>query len=293
MAGWVRRRGGMIVRKPVTIAIAYDFDGTLSPGNMQEHGFLPNIGMSPIKFWNEADQLAKKHEADSVLTYMNLMLTKAKEAGVPVGRQDFRDHGKSVKLFEGVKPWFQRINKYGKSAGLKAEHYIISSGLHEMIEGTPIAHEFKKIYASSFKYDANDVAEWPALAINFTTKTQYLFRINKGVLDVYDNKKINEFVPMEERPIPFKRMIFIGDGETDIPCFSLVKSLGGHSIAVYKPRTKGAKAKAERLVRDGRVNFVAPADYSSGSHIDDIVKALIDKIASDCELDFPGKQERT
>jgi hypothetical protein len=279
------------MRKLVTMAIAYDFDGTLSPDNMQEQSFLPNIGMTSKQFWHEADQLAKKHEADNVLTYMNLMLRKANGAQVPVRRQDFKSHGESIKLFEGVTTWFNRIRNYGKKNGLKVENYIISSGLHEMIDGTSIAHEFKVIYASSFKYNENDVAEWPALAINFTTKTQYLFRINKGVLDVYDNKKINEFVEMEDRPIPFKRMIFIGDGETDIPCFSLVKSLGGHSIAVYKPNAKGAKEKAYKLVEDGRVNFITPANYSKGSNIEKIVKAIIDKIACDCELNFLGKQE--
>lgn len=279
------------MRRSITLAMAYDFDGTLSPGNMQEHGFLPDIGMSPSKFWSMAEKLAKEHEADSVLTYMNLMLRKASEANAPVRRRDFKDHGRSVRLFKGVDSWFQRINKYGKGAGLKVEHYIISSGLREMIEGTPIAHEFRKIYASSFQYNANGVAEWPALAINFTTKTQYLFRINKGVLDVCDNKKINEFVPMEERPIPFERIVFIGDGETDIPCFSLVKSLGGHSIAVYKPKTKGARARAEKLVKDGRVNFITPADYSKGSSLEAIVRALINKTVSDGKLDFLGKQE--
>ena len=160
-----------------------------------------------------------------------------------------------------------------------------------MIVGTTIAKKFKKIYASSFKYDASGVAEWPALAINFTTKTQYLFRINKGALDVYDNKEINRCVPMDKRPIPFDNIIFIGDGETDIPCFSLVKNLGGHSIAVYRPRGRGTKIEAEQLIKDKRVNFIAPADYSSGKIIDIIVKAVINKIASDCELDFLGEQE--
>lgn len=279
------------MRKLVQVAIAYDFDGTLAPGNMQEHSFIPEIGMTAKKFWNMAEQLAKSNEADSVLTYMNLMIRKASEAGVPIRKRDFMEYGKSVRLFKGVKVWFDRIDSYGREKRLKLEHYIISSGIQEMIVGTPIAARFAKIYASSFKYDANGVAEWPALAINFTTKTQYLFRINKGALEVYDNKVINEFVPMEDRPIPFKSMIFIGDGETDIPCFSLVKSLGGHSIAVYKPKTKGAKAKAEKLIEDGRVNFVAPADYSADSGIDTIVKAVLDKIASDSELIFLGKQE--
>jgi len=279
------------MRKLPIVAIAYDFDGTLAPGNMQEHSFLPNIGMKAREFWKLAERLSKEHEADSVLTYMNLMLEKAREAKMPVRRQDFRNHGKSIKLFKGVDRWFSRINSYGRNLGLKIEHYIISSGLREMIEGTSIAGEFKKIYASSFKYDPNEVAEWPALAINFTTKTQFLFRINKGALDVFDERKINAFVKMEDRPIPFKRMIFIGDGNTDIPCFSLVKSLGGHSIAVYKPRTKGAKEKAAKLVEDGRINFIVPADYSKDSQIMKIVKAILDKIAKDCKLDYLGIQD--
>ena len=273
-----------------TIAIAYDFDGTLSPGNMQEHSFLPNIGMKARKFWKQAEELSKEHEADSILTYMNLMLEKADEAKVPVRRQDFRNYGKSIKLYKGVDTWFGQINNYGKKLGLKIEHYIISSGLREMIEGTAIAREFTKIYASSFKYDPNGVAVWPALAINFTTKTQYLFRINKGTLDVFDDKKINEFVKMEDRQVPFSRMIFIGDGNTDIPCFRLVKSLGGHSIAVYKHRTKGAKEKAAKLVEDGRVNFIVPADYSKDSQIMKVVQAILDKIAGDYKLDSLGNQ---
>jgi hypothetical protein len=279
------------LRKLICIAIAYDFDGTLAPGNMQEHSFLPIIEIPAEKFWSESNLLAEKHQADNVLTYMNLMLKKAKEKDVPIRKQDFKNHGKSVVLFDGLDSWFNRVNDHGKKLGLRVEHYVISSGLREIIEGTSISHEFKMIYASSYKYDANDVAEWPALAINFTTKTQYLFRINKGVLDVCDNKKINEFVKMEDRPIPFKRMIFIGDGETDIPCFSLVKSLGGHSIAVYKPKTPGTKGKAEKLIEDGRVNFITPADYTKGSNIENIVKAVMNKIASDCSLDFHGKHE--
>ncbi|MBN1367033.1 MAG: haloacid dehalogenase-like hydrolase [Dehalococcoidales bacterium] len=278
------------MRKYPIVALAYDFDGTLSPGNMQEHSFIPDIGIPSNKFWREADKLAKTHRADYVLAYMNYMLKKASEADVPVRRQDFIEHGESVKLFKGVKTWFKLINDYGKGLGLKVEHYIISSGLREMIEGTPIAHEFKMIYASSYKYNASEVAEWPALAINYTTKTQYLFRINKGALDICDNKKINAFVKMEERPIPFKRLIFIGDGETDIPCFSLVKNLGGHSIAVYKPKTPGAKGVAEQLIRDKRVNFIAPANYTNGSTISEVVKAIMVKISGDCTLELFGKQ---
>ena len=278
------------MRKFNVVALAYDFDGTLAPGNMQEHSFLPDIGMSPKEFWDLADELAKKHEADRILTYMNLMLTKAKSAEVPVRRVDLINHGKSIKLYPGVETWFNSVNRYGKSLGLKVEHYIISSGLREMIEGTPISHEFEKIYASSFKYDSNDVAEWPATALNFTTKTQYLFRINKGALDISDDTKINKFLLMKNRPIPFSRILFIGDGETDIPCFSLVKSLGGHSIAVYKQKTKGANKIAQQLIKDGRVNFTAKANYSGKSEIMNIVKAILTKIARDCDLEYLGKQ---
>ncbi len=281
------------MRKRPIVAIAYDFDGTLCPGNMQEHSFIPNIGMKPRQFWKLAEELSKNHQADSVLTYMNLMLEKANAAKVPVRRQDFKNHGSSIKLHKGVNTWFDRINVYGNKLGLKIEHYIISSGLREMIEGTSIAGKFKKIYASSFKYDQNEVAQWPALAINFTTKTQYLFRINKGALDICDEKKINEFVRMEDRPVPFKRMIFIGDGNTDISCFSLVKSLGGHSIAVYKPKTKGAREKAEKLIKDNRVNFIVAADYSKESELMKIVKTILDKIAKDCALEHIEINNRT
>jgi len=273
-----------MVRRYASVAIAYDFDGTLSPGNMQEHGFIPNIGISKRTFWDEADRLAKENNADSVLTYMNLMLKKASEKGISTTRQEIVSYGMSVKLFPGVKEWFARINDFGKSLNLNIEHYIISSGLHEIIDGTPIAKEFKKIYASSFKYDENDAAEWPALAINFTTKTQYLFRINKGALDVFDTKKINQYVPMEERPIPFQRIIFLGDGDTDIPCFSLVKSMGGHSIAIYKPKTHGARERAQKLVKDRRVNFIAPANYSKASTVDRIISTILRKIAEDNKL---------
>jgi phosphoglycolate phosphatase-like HAD superfamily hydrolase len=280
-----------MAHKLVSMAIAYDFDGTLAQGNMQEHSFLPDIGMSPDEFWDMVDQLAKKHDADGVLTYMNLMLKKASEKEVPVRKKDFRDHGKSVKLFNGVKEWFGDINKYGDHLGLKVEHYIISSGLREMIEGTSIAHEFTRIYASAFMYDSNGVAQWPALAINFTTKTQYLFRINKGALNVYDTKKINQFVPMGKRPTPFEHMIFIGDSDKDIPCFSLVKRQGGHSIAVFQPKSGAVQSKAQKIFNDGRVNFIAPADYSRGSSIESIVKAIMNKIASDSQLDSLGKRD--
>ncbi len=280
-----------MAKKLTPFAIAYDFDGTLAPGNMQEYDFVPAIGMTKKAFWNEVGELAKNHNADSILMYMMHMLDKAQAAHVPVRKADFVNFGRSVTLFDGVVGWFERINAYGKLHGLKVEHYIISSGNREMIEGTPIARKFSAIYASSFVYDHNGVAKWPALAVNYTTKTQFLFRINKGVMNVYDNSKINEFVPKEDRPVPFNNMVFLGDGDTDIPCFRLVKDQGGHAIAVYKPNTRGAKGKAEKLIKEGRVNFIAPASYCENGEIDAFVKAIIDKVAADGALMLLGKKD--
>lgn len=266
------------------IAIVYDFDGTLAKGNMQETSFIPKIGMTPREFWKESNKLAKDNEADDVLTYMSLMLKKARAADISIRKDDFTEHGRSIILFNGVRSWFDRINTYGREKKIKIEHYIISSGIQEMINGTLIASNFRKIYASSFKYDASGVAEWPALAINFTTKTQYLFRINKGDLAVCDSKIINKVIKMEDRPIPFENIIYIGDGQNDIPCFGLVKSMGGHSIAVYKPRTGGAKETARKFLTDRRVNFIAPADYSGGRGVEKIIMAILSKISVDSEL---------
>ncbi|HFD88002.1 MAG TPA: haloacid dehalogenase-like hydrolase [Gammaproteobacteria bacterium] len=279
-----------MAKKYAPLAVAYDFDGTLSPRNMQEFDFVPKIGMSSKKFWKEVSALAKEHNADNILMYMKHMLDKAREAKVPVRRADIQCYGKSVELFPGVTDWFDRIDEYGRKHGVNVQHYIISSGIREMIEGTSIAKKFAAIYASSFVYDHNGVAQWPALAINYTTKTQYLFRINKGVKEVYDNSRINDYVPKHERPVPFENMVFIGDGDTDIPCFRLVKEQGGHAIAVYKPKTRGAKGKAEKLIRDGRVNFMAAANYEDNNEVDRIVKGIIDKTAADWQLRGLGKK---
>jgi hypothetical protein len=277
-------------KKSIPFVIAYDFDGTLAPGNMQERNFIPAIKMTKKAFWNEVGDLSKKHGADNILIYMMLMLRKASQAQVPVHRNNFVSFGKDLEFFEGVLPavrgdktekgWFDRINSYGKHSGVAVQHFVVSSGIGEMVAGTPIAKKFKAVYASSFCYDHNDLAFWPAQVLNFTTKTQYLFRINKGCLDVHD-KGINTYIPDEDRPFPFSNMVYIGDGDTDIPCFRLVKDRGGNSIAVFPPRTKGARDKSTGLLKDGRINFVAPADYRDGGPVDKIIKALIDKVSSD------------
>ena len=264
-------------RKP-TIALIYDFDGTLSPSNMQEYDFLKAIGIKDKKkFWAENNDMVSRHNASNILSYMKLMLDKAKAARVSIKRQQFVDFGKSIELYRGVKEWFGLINEVGKSNGVIIEHYINSSGLREMIEGTPIAKEFKEIYACSFMYE-DDVATWPSVAVDFTAKTQFLFMINKGIRSISDNSKVNEYKPEEEREIPFQHMLYFGDGETDIPCMKLVKQQGGCSFAVYKPHNAKKKSSAEKLVREDRVNFVCPADYSKNSEIFKIVEAVIKKI---------------
>jgi len=267
-----------VAKKLIPMAISYDFDGTLAPGNMQEYDFIPALKLSSRQFWDSVNKLAEKHEADQILAYMHAMLEEARTAKIPVRKADFKNYGAHIELFPGVKDWFKRINAYAKSKGVRLEHFIISSGIREMVEGTPIYKEFRKVYASGFMFDENGVACWPALAVNYTTKTQYLFRINKGSLDVHDNSVINKFVPKEERPVPFSHMVFVGDGETDIPCMRLVKEQGGHAIAVYNSAKRSAKKHAEQLITDGRATLSATADYQEGSAIDKAIKAIIDKI---------------
>lgn len=215
---------------------------------------------------------------------MYLMIQAAKNNGISLRRDSFKRFGRNIELFEGVKEWFSLVNNYGRKIGLDIKHYINSSGLKEMIEGTPIAKEFENIYACSFLYDVDGIAYWPAVAIDYTAKTQFIFKINKGIKEVSDNKKINQYIPEKERPIPFERMIYFGDGDTDIPCMKMIKEHGGHSIAVYAKNNNAKKATALQLIKDNRVNFVCPADYRIGKEINIVVKRILDKIKADYEF---------
>ena len=276
-------------RKKPIIALCYDYDGTLIRGNMQENSFIPNIGMEKDKFWEEVKRHAKKHDMDEVLAYMQLMLKKAKEKDVPFNKDALTNHGRSMRFFPGVKKWFECINAYAQGKKINVEHYTISSGLDDMIRGSDIYKEFAHIFASGFMYDANGAAEFPARSINYTTKVQYLFRINKGVKNSWDNTEINKFTPERGRPIPFSRMIYIGDGETDVPAMKMMNYKGGYSIAVYPPRqgihiTKDEQNKkdgVEKLQTDNRCQFVAKADYTEGKPLYKIVTALIDRISDE------------
>lgn len=263
------------------IAIMYDFDKTLCAKDMQEYTFIPNLGMDSSKFWNEATELRITNKMDQVLAYMYLMFKKTADNNQTIKKEYLNNIGKDIELFPGLVEWFERINHYGADLGMEVEHYIISSGLKEIIEGSKIGKYFKEIYASEFYYNNEGNAVWPKLAVNYTNKTQFLNRINKGVLDISDDYSLNKKMLENERRISTSNMIYIGDGFTDVPCMKLTKDGGGVSIAVYN----GDKSDtAINLLKDNRINFIAPADYQEGSNIDKIVKKVIKSMAINTEL---------
>jgi hypothetical protein len=272
-------------KKLPIVAICYDFDGTLAPGNMQEYGFMKALKTTPKSFWDKSDAYAKEHCADKNLAYMKTMLTEAKAKKIPLTKETLAKFGEDIRLFKGVEDWFSRINKWGLEYGIEVQHYLISSGLKEIVAGCPIAKEFTKVYACSFGYDENGVAEWPAQSVNYTVKTQHLFRISKGCLDEMDTA-VNERTPDEEIAIPFANMIYIGDGLTDVPCMATLRSLGGSAIAVYRPHTKAGSTHATKLLEDDRVDNIAPADYSEDSKMDMIIKSWILKIKADFDFKY-------
>lgn len=277
-------------RKLIQIAIAYDFDGTLAPGNMQEHSFIPELGINVDDFWQRVRAHCKEHDMNEILAYMELMLKEGDHKNIQISRTAFSNHGKGIKFFDGVEQYFGMINSYAKDRAVKIDHYIISSGLRDILHGTSIAKHFKLIFASGYKFDQHGVAKWPALAVDYTTKTQYLFRINKGIDNVYDNSTINKYKPEAERPMPFKNMIYIGDGETDIPAMKMTKYNGGTSIAVYNPNKRKEKGQpslrelCERLIIEERADYMAPANYTDDSALVKIIKLTINRIVAYNEL---------
>lgn len=264
--------------KPV-LAVCYDFDKTLSPDDMQAQGYIQSVNYHVDRFWEESNRMARENGMDSNLAYMYKMVREAK-GHFDLSRKALEEYGSRVELFPGVDGWFERVRRYGLEKGVIVEHYIISSGLKEMIEGTEIAKRgsFEEIYASAFYYDEHGVAVWPAQAINYTSKTQFLFRIEKGVLDVND-PGVNDFFPPEQMRVPFRNIVYIGDSDTDIPSMKLVNTYDGHSIGVYNPDT-GNKEKVYRMMRDNRIRYFAPADYREGQELDRLIRAIIDKTAS-------------
>lgn len=266
-------------------ALVYDFDGTLAPGNIQEHSLLPDyLRIRPEEFWRRVGVEKIEADADQILTFLRHLLLRASEVGAPITREILKEHGRKTPLFDGVEHWFDRIDEHAKERGLSLEHYVISSGNEEMIEGTSIFPKFRRVFASRYFYDAEGVARWPAVSINYTTKTQYLFRINKGIDNHWNNEAVNRWQPTEERPMPFSRIIYLGDGDTDIPSMKMVRHQGGYSIAVFDPvrwARRELQDKVYNLISEDRANFVVPADYSDGSQLDITVKGILGRIARD------------
>ena len=270
-------------------AIMYDFDKTLCTRDMQDYQFIPSLGMTSSQFWHEANIFGREKEMDSVLAYMYTMIREAKRKNVPVFRETLVNQGKSVELFKGLDTWFDRIDEFGKSQGVQVEHYVISSGLKEIIEGTSISRKFKKIFACEFYYDdETKQAVWPITAVNYTNKTQFVYRINKGVLDVSNDEDLNRSMPDSVKRVPFTNMVYIGDGLSDVPCMKMMKSYGGQAIAVYQ----NDNPKVRELLKRGIVDYIFPADYSENSSLEMTIKNIIRKIAVCDKLYFENVRQK-
>ena len=258
------------------VAFLYDFDKTLCTTDMQDYAFIPSLGMTPPEFWAEANSFGRRNRIDGILAYMYIMLQEAERRSLPFTREDLVEKGRGIELFPGVEGWFRRIDAFGESQGVRVEHYVISSGLREIIEGSSISGAFKQIYASEFYYDETGRPVWPKLAVNFTAKTQFVYRINKGVLDVSDDKTLNDSMPDDSKRIPFTNMIYMGDGLSDVPCMKMMRAYGGQAIAVYQSANRTG---VEELLAKRRVDFIFPADYREGTGLDETVKNIIRKMA--------------
>ena len=266
--------------KPV-VAIMYDFDKTLCTKDMQDFSFIPSLNLKSYEFWEKANVFGEAEQMDSTLAYLYTMIEEKKRQGLPITRESLQKNGESIVLYEGVQDWFERVNLYGAAQGVQVEHYVISSGLKEIIEGSGIADKFKKIYACEFLYDENGEALWPKTAVNYTNKTQFVYRINKGVLEISNDVDLNRSMPDDSKRVPFSNMIYIGDGLSDVPCMKMMKSYGGWAIAVYQENNK---IKVEELLLSDRVDFIFPADYRESSDLNKTIHNLIKKIAICDEL---------
>ncbi|HXS53572.1 MAG TPA: HAD family hydrolase [Usitatibacter sp.] len=265
-----------------TIALVYDFDGTLSPQPMQEYTVLPKIGIEPAQFWSMVNREARETESDPMLVYMRHILEALERERVDVKREDFAAMARAIEYFPGVATWFSRMNGYvrKRSRGqAKLQHYLISAGQKEILDGASIRKHFKRIYASEYHFNHHGIATFPKLLVTDTIKTQFLFRINKGIEDVTES--INEHMPEAERPIPFQNIVYVGDGMTDVPSMALTKKSGGHTVAVYDPKGGKGRATCVKLLEAGRADFVAEADFRAASRLTRRVRLLLDAIVAD------------
>ena len=261
-------------KKPI-IAFLYDFDNTLCTTDMQDYTFIPSLGYTPGEFWSIANSFGFENRMDGLLAYMYTMIEECRKKGIRLDRDYLVSCGHAIELFPGVQDWFSRINAFGETLGVEIEHYVLSSGLREIIEGSGVSHEFKEIYACEFFYNEEGLASWPKLDVNFTNKTQFVYRINKGILDVARDKELNASMPDDSKRVPFRNMIYIGDGLSDVPCMKMMRAYGGQAIAVYQ---EDNRAGVEDLLSKGRVDFIFPADYRAGMGLDTTVQNIIRKM---------------
>ena len=273
------------------IAFLYDFDKTLCTTDMEDYAFIPSLGYTPAEFWGRANAFGWENRMDGLLAYMYTMIQECAAQNIKLDRAFLNHCGESIQLFPGVREWFARINAFGESLGVQVEHYVISSGLREIIEGSGIAQEFREIYACEFYYNENGDACWPKLDVNFTNKTQFVYRINKGILDVSRDKELNDSMPDDSKRVPFTNMIYMGDGLSDVPCMKMMRAYGGQAIAVYQASNRQG---VEKLLADGRVDFIFPADYREGMELDRTVRDIIRKMTiTDRLLEVNNRQLRS
>ncbi len=273
------------------IAFLYDFDKTLCTTDMEDYAFIPSLGYTPAEFWGRANAFGWENRMDGLLAYMYTMIQECAAQNIKLDRAFLNHCGESIQLFPGVREWFARINAFGESLGVQVEHYVISSGLREIIEGSGIAQEFREIYACEFYYNENGDACWPKLDVNFTNKTQFVYRINKGILDVSRDKELNDSMPDDSKRVPFTNMIYMGDGLSDVPCMKMMRAYGGQAIAVYQASNRQG---VEKLLADGRVDFIFPADYREGMELDCTVRDILRKMTiTDRLLEVNNRQLRS
>lgn len=273
------------------IALLYDFDKTLCTTDMENYTFIPELGYTPAQFWQKANGFGRDNHMDGLLAYMYTMIQECAAQNIKLDRAFLNHCGESIQLFPGVREWFARINAFGESLGVQVEHYVISSGLREIIEGSGIAQEFREIYACEFYYNENGDACWPKLDVNFTNKTQFVYRINKGILDVSRDKELNDSMPDDSKRVPFTNMIYMGDGLSDVPCMKMMRAYGGQAIAVYQASNRQG---VEKLLADGRVDFIFPADYREGMELDRTVRDILRKMTiTDRLLEVNNRQLRS
>ena len=273
------------------IAFLYDFDKTLCTTDMEDYAFIPSLGYTPAEFWGRANAFGWENRMDGLLAYMYTMIQECAAQNIKLDRAFLNHCGESIQLFPGVREWFARINAFGESLGVQVEHYVISSGLREIIEGSGIAQEFREIYACEFYYNENGDACWPKLDVNFTNNTQFVYRINKGILDVSRDKELNDSMPDDSKRVPFTNMIYMGDGLSDVPCMKMMRAYGGQAIAVYQASNRQG---VEKLLADGRVDFIFPADYREGMELDRTVRDILRKMTiTDRLLEVNNRQLRS